>query len=170
MSWLIETFRTYPSIPIFLTIGLGFWLGKLKYKTFTLGTVTSVLLVGVLVGQLNIPIGAPLKSLFFLIFLFAIGYKCGPQFVAAIRGQGIKQVVFAVVVCFLCFGVTWLCAKLMNYDAAIATGLFSGAQTISAVIGVGADTISSLHISAEEKKHMIDLIPVCYAEIGRAHV
>ncbi len=163
MSWLIETFRTYPSIPIFLTIGLGFWLGKLKYKTFTLGTVTSVLLVGVLVGQLNIPIGAPLKSLFFLIFLFAIGYKCGPQFVAAIRGQGIKQVVFAVVVCFLCFGVTWLCAKLMNYDAAIATGLFSGAQTISAVIGVGADTISSLHISAEEKKHMIDLIPVCYA-------
>ena len=114
MSWLIETFRTYPSIPIFLTIGLGFWLGKLKYKTFTLGTVTSVLLVGVLVGQLNIPIGAPLKSLFFLIFLFAIGYKCGPQFVAAIRGQGIKQVVFAVVVCSLCFGVTWLGARVLS--------------------------------------------------------
>ncbi|MDE6100706.1 MAG: aspartate-alanine antiporter [Paramuribaculum sp.] len=163
MSWLIETFRTYPSIPIFLTIGLGFWLGKFKYKTFTLGTVTSVLLVGVLVGQLNIPIGAPLKSLFFLIFLFAIGYKCGPQFVAAIRGQGLKQVIFAVVVCFLCLGVTWLCAKLMNYDAAVATGLFSGAQTISAVIGVGADTIGSLHIPEEQKKQMIDLIPVCYA-------
>lgn len=163
MSWLIETFRTYPSIPIFLTIGLGFLIGKLKYKTFTLGTVTSVLLVGVLVGQLNIPIGAPLKSLFFLIFLFAIGYKCGPQFVAAIRGQGIKQVIFAVVVCALCLIVTWACAKIMNYNGAIATGLFAGAQTISAVIGVGTDTIGTLHIPADQKQQLIDLIPVCYA-------
>lgn len=163
MSWIVETFRTYPSIPIFLTIGLGFWLGKLKYKSFTLGTVTSVLLVGVLVGQLDIPIGTPLKSLFFLIFLFAIGYKCGPQFVAAIRGQGVKQVLFAVVVCFLCLGVTWLCARLMGYNEAIATGLFAGSQTISAVIGVGADTISSLHISDAQKQQLTDLIPVCYA-------
>jgi len=163
MNWLLETFRTYPSIPIFLTIGLGFWIGKFKFKSFSLGTVTSVLLVGVLVGQLNIPIGAPLKSLFFLIFLFAIGYKCGPQFVGAIRGQGIKQVIFAVVVCFLCLAVTWGCAKIMGYNAAIATGLFSGSQTISAVIGVGTDTIDTLHIPDEQKRQLIDLIPVCYA-------
>lgn len=163
MSWILDTFRTYPSIPIFLTIGLGFLIGKLKYKTFSLGTVTSVLLVGVLVGQMDIPIGAPLKSLFFLIFLFAIGYKCGPQFASALKGQGIKQVIFAVVVCGLCLAVTWGCAKIMNYNAAIATGLFSGAQTISAVIGVGVDTIGTLSISAEEKKAWVDLIPVCYA-------
>ncbi len=163
MSWLLETFRTYPSIPIFLTIGLGFWIGKFKFKSFSLGTVTSVLLVGVLVGQMNIPIGAPLKALFFLIFLFAIGYKCGPQFVAALHGQGIKQVIFACVVCVLCLVVTWACAKIMNYNAAIATGLFSGAQTISAVIGVGTDTIGTLHIPDDQKKAWIDLIPVCYA-------
>ncbi|MDE6418794.1 MAG: aspartate-alanine antiporter [Duncaniella sp.] len=163
MDWLLQTFRTYPSIPIFLTVGLGFLLGKLRYKTFSLGTVTSVLLVGVLVGQMNIPIGAPLKSLFFLLFLFAIGYGCGPQFVSAIRGQGLKQVIFSVVVCALCLAVTWGCAKVMHYNAAIATGLFSGAQTISAVIGVGTDTIGTLHLSPEEKKAWIDLIPVCYA-------
>lgn len=163
MSWFVETFRTYPSIPIFLTIGLGFLIGKLKYKTFSLGTVTSVLLVGVLVGQMNIPIGAPLKSLFFLLFLFAIGYKCGPQFASALKGQGIKQVIFACVVCVLCLAVTWGCAKIMNYNAAIATGLFSGAQTISAVIGIGTDTIGTLDMSPEQKKAWIDLIPVCYA-------
>lgn len=163
MSWFVETFRTYPSIPIFLTIGLGFLIGKLKYKTFSLGTVTSVLLVGVLVGQMNIPIGVPLKSLFFLLFLFAIGYKCGPQFASALKGQGIKQVIFACVVCVLCLAVTWGCAKIMNYNAAIATGLFSGAQTISAVIGIGTDTIGTLDMSPEQKKAWIDLIPVCYA-------
>lgn len=171
MDWLLDTLIKYPSIPIFLTIGLGFYLGKFKYKSFALGTVTSVLLVGVAVGYcINrfagqpVEIGSPLKSLFFLIFLFAIGYKCGPQFVSAIRGQGIKQVLFAVVVCVLCLVVTWGCAKVMNYNAAMATGLFSGAQTISAVIGVGTDTISSLpDVDAATKKAWIDLIPVCYA-------
>ena len=97
MDWLITTFRENPAIPIFLTLGLGFWLGKLKYKSFSLGTVTSVLLVGVLVGQLDIPIPGPVKSIFFLLFLFAIGYSVGPQFFQAMKGTGIKQVIFAVV-------------------------------------------------------------------------
>ena len=78
MDWLIDILRNNPSIPIFLTLGIGFWIGKLKYKTFSLGTVTSVLLVGVLVGQLDIPIPGPIKSVFFLLFLFAIGYSAVP--------------------------------------------------------------------------------------------
>lgn len=184
LHWLLDTLIKYPSIPIFLTIGLGFYLGKFKYKSFALGTVTSVLLVGVVIGYFvnklagqPIEIGTPLKSLFFLIFLFAIGYKCGPQFVSAIRGQGIKQVIFAVVVCVLCLVVTWGCAKILNYNAALATGLFAGAQTISAVIGVGTDTITSLPgLDAATKKEWIDIIPVCYAvtyvfgTIGSAYI
>lgn len=162
MDWFAHTFRTYPTIPIFLVIGLGFWIGKFKFKSFSLGPVTSVLLVGVLVGQMQIPIGPPLKSLFFLIFLFAIGYKCGPQFVSALKGQGLKQVLFAVVVCLLCFGTAFVCAKIMGYNAGIATGLYAGSQTLSPVIGVAADTISSLPVSAAQKQEWVDLIPVCY--------
>ena len=71
MNWFVDTFREYPSLAIFLTIGVGFWIGKLKYKSFSLGTVTSVLLVGVLVGQMGIAISGPLKSVFFLLFLCA---------------------------------------------------------------------------------------------------
>lgn len=163
MDWLIHVLRSYPSIPIFFTIGLGFWLGKFSWRGFSLGTVTSVLLVGVLVGQLDIPIGAPLKSLFFLLFLFAIGYKCGPQFAGAIKGSGVRQIVFAVLICLLCFGASALCAWIMRYNPAIAAGLYAGSQTLSPVIGVASDTIGTLPVSAEVKKNWIDLIPVCYA-------
>ncbi|MBD5219648.1 MAG: aspartate-alanine antiporter [Bacteroidales bacterium] len=176
MNWLIETFRENPAIPIFLTLGIGFWVGKLKYKTFSLGTVTSVLLVGVLVGQMNIPIPGPVKSVFFLLFLFAIGYSVGPQFFAALRGSGIKQVIFACVMCVLCFAVTLGVAKIFGYNPGEAAGLFGGAQTISAVIGVGDDTIQTLGASAADKKNWIDLVPVCYAvtyifgTIGSAYI
>lgn len=176
MDWLLETFRNNPSIPIFLTIGLGFWIGKLKYKTFSLGTVTSVLLVGVLVGQMNIPISGPMKSVFFLLFLFAIGYSVGPQFFRALKGTGIKQVIFAVVMCVLCFAVTVGVALSFGYNAGEAAGLFAGSQTISAVIGVGDDTIRTLSGSAADKQSWMDIVPVCYAvtyifgTIGSAYI
>lgn len=176
MDWLLETFRNNPSIPIFLTIGVGFWIGKLKYKTFSLGTVTSVLLVGVLVGQMNIPIPGPVKSVFFLLFLFAIGYSVGPQFFRALKGTGIKQVIFAALMCMLCFAVTVGVAFCFGYNAGEAVGLFAGSQTISAVIGVGDDTIRNLSASASDKQNWMDLIPVCYAvtyifgTIGSAYI
>lgn len=176
MDWLLETFRNNPSIPIFLTIGVGFWIGQLKYKTFSLGTVTSVLLVGVLVGQMNIPIPGPIKNVFFLLFLFAIGYSVGPQFFRSLRGDGLKEVGFACVVCFLCLFVTWGTAKVMGYNIGEAAGLFAGAQTISAVIGVGTDTVNTLNIDAATKKEYIDIIPVAYAvcyvfgTIGSAYI
>lgn len=163
MDWLVHILRAYPSIPIFFTIGLGFWLGKFSFKGVSLGSVTAVLLVGVVVGQLNIPIGPPLKSLFFLIFLFAIGYRSGPQFISAVRGSGIRQVIFAVVVCFLCFGTALICAKIMGYNAGIAAGLYAGSQTLSPVIGVAVDTIGGLDVPQDTKQAWIDIIPVCYA-------
>ena len=70
MEWIFNQLRERPELAIFLTIFLGFWLGKLRIGKFTLGTVTSVLLVGVVVGQLNIAVPGPIKSVFFLLFLF----------------------------------------------------------------------------------------------------
>ncbi|MCI9284218.1 MAG: aspartate-alanine antiporter [Muribaculaceae bacterium] len=163
MDWLITILRQNPSLPIFLTIGIGFFVGQLKYKSFSLGTVTSVLLVGVLVGQLDIAIPGPIKNAFFLLFLFAIGYSVGPQFFQALKGDGIKQVIFAVVVCVLCLLCTWGVSVLMGYNIGEAVGLLAGAQTMSAVIGVGTDTIASVGGTPEEKKAWLDIIPVCYA-------
>ncbi|MDE6697250.1 MAG: aspartate-alanine antiporter [Muribaculaceae bacterium] len=163
MDWLVKTLRDNPAIAIFLTLGIGFWIGKLKYKTFSLGTVTSVLLVGVLVGQLDIPVPGPLKQVFFLLFLFAIGYSVGPQFFASLKGSGLKQVLFAVVMCLVVLACTLGVAKLFNYNRGEAAGLFAGAQTISAVIGVADDTIQTLDASAADKTDWTNIIPVAYA-------
>ncbi|MDE5876650.1 MAG: aspartate-alanine antiporter [Muribaculaceae bacterium] len=163
IHWLVQTLRDNPAIAIFLTIGLGFWIGKFKYKSFSLGTVTSVLLVGVLVGQLDIPVPGPLKQVFFLLFLFAIGYSVGPQFFASLKGSGIKQVVFAVVMCVICLLTTWGVASLFHFNVGESAGLFAGAQTVSAVIGVADDTIQTLKVSAADKTDWINLVPVAYA-------
>lgn len=102
MEWITNLLQHYPELAIFITLALGFWIGKFKIKKFTLGTVTSVLLVGVLIGQLKIDISGPLKSVFFLMFLFAVGYSVGPQFFRGLKKEGLPQMLFAAVMCVFC--------------------------------------------------------------------
>ena len=163
MEWIVSQFREHPELAIFLTIFAGFWIGKLKFGKFSLGTVTSVLLVGVLVGQLNITIDGPIKSVFFLLFLFAIGYKVGPQFFRGLKKDGLPQMLFAAVMCVICLLAPWGLAKIMGYNAGEAAGLLAGSQTISAVIGVAEDTIKGLGLSATDQANYINIIPVAYA-------
>ena len=163
MEWITNLLQHYPELAIFITLALGFWIGKFKIKKFTLGTVTSVLLVGVLIGQLHIDIGAPLKSVFFLMFLFAVGYSVGPQFFRGLKKEGLPQMLFAAVMCIFCLIAPFLLAKLMGYNAGEAAGLLAGSQTMSAVLGVAEDTIGQMNISDTDKSAMVNVMPVAYA-------
>ena len=161
--WIIDTFRHNPALAVFLTIGLGFLLGRLKFKGFSLGTVTSVLIVGVLVGQMNINVGGPLKTVSFMLFLFCIGYSVGPQFFKSMKGDGLKQVLFAVVMCAMSLVASWAVALWLGLDPGQAAGMMAGASTASPVVGAAEDTVATLPDSRERIDAMIESIPVCYA-------
>ena len=51
----------------------------------------------------------------------------------------------------------------MHYDIGEALGLLAGSQTMSAILGVGTDTMNSVSATAAEKKAWVDIMPVCYA-------
>jgi putative transport protein len=163
VDWLVEMLRKYPEIAIYLALAGGFFIGQRKFGKFSLGNVTGVLLVGVLIGQLNITISPHVKSVFFLMFLFAVGYGVGPQFFRGIRSDGIPQAIFAAVVCVAVLLSTFVAAKLAGYHMGLAAGLLSGAATISAVLGVASDTINNLGLPPDQAKSMIDSMPVAYA-------
>ena len=163
IHWFVETLRTYPEIAIFLSLALGYYFGSFTYKGLGLGAVTATLIAAVIIGQLEIKMGSPLKPTFFLMFLFAIGYGVGPQFVRGIAHDGLPQALFAVVVCFFCLGAAYLGAKLAGYDVGSAAGLYAGSQTISASMGLATDAINRLGLSPEDTKKLLDAMPVAYA-------
>lgn len=163
IDWLVASLRSYPEIAIFLALAVGFAVGGLKFGKFSLGNVTGVLLAGVLIGQLKISIGHDVKSVFFLMFLFAVGYSVGPQFFRGLKSDGLPQVLFAVILCVACLFSTFVAAKVAGYSIGQAAGLLSGACTISAVLGVATDSINQLGLPADQAKALIDSMPVAYA-------
>lgn len=162
-DWLANTLRSYPEIAIFLSLALGYYFGSFTYKGLGLGAVTATLIAAVLIGQLGITISGPLKSTFFLMFLFAIGYGVGPQFVRGIAKDGIPQALFAAVVCVFCLAAAFIGAKIAGYDVGSAAGLYAGSQTISASMGLATDAINRLDLPPDETKKLLNAMPVAYA-------
>src|SRR4051812_39577297 len=111
-DWLVATLRAHPELTIFLALAIGFAIGPRKIKGFALGSVTATLLAGIFIGQLGIQIDGPIKSTFFLLFLFAVGYGVGPQFFQGITKEGPKQIVFSLIVLALCLIVPVVCARV----------------------------------------------------------
>jgi putative transport protein len=163
VTWFFDTLRHYPEIAIFLTLGLGYYFGKFTFKGIGLGSVTATLLAGVLIGQIGITISAPLKATVFLMFLFAVGYAVGPQFVRGVAKDGVPQAIFAAVQCVLCLFVPIAIVKLAGYNLGYSAGLYSGSQTISAAMGLSTDAINRLGLSADQAKNLLDSMPVAYA-------
>src|SRR5436309_6113338 len=140
-SWFAATFKQYPEIAIFLTLALGYYFGKFTFKGIGLGSVTATLLAGVLIGQIGITISQPLKATVFLLFLFAVGYGVGPQFVRGIAKDGVPQALFTVVQCVLSLVVPVAIVKFAGYDLGYAAGFYSGSQTISAALGLDRKSV-----------------------------
>lgn len=163
MDWFAETLRHYPEIAIFLSLGIGYWVGGKSFKGFALGSVTATLLAAVLIGQLGITVSPQVKSVFFLMFLFAVGYGVGPQFVRGIAKDGLPQALFAAVECVLCLISAWVAAKIAGYDIGSAAGLYAGSQTISASMGLATDAINRLNLPPDQVKTMLDAMPTAYA-------
>lgn len=173
IHWLARALVDNPAIAVFLSIGFGFLVGKLHYRTISLGAVTGTLLVALFLGAVvtvgsgdaekHIVIGEPMKTVFFLLFLFALGYRLGPQFVAGLKGSGVAQAVFALVFAVVAIGVVIVISKILGYNAGLGAGLAAGGLTQSAIIGVAQGSIAKLHQPADTLQQWSNLVPVAYA-------
>src|SRR5438477_9201282 len=163
MNYLTHALREHQELAVFLTLAIGFFIGRLRIGTFSLGTAVGTLLAGVAIGQLNIQVPAVVKYVFFDLFLFTTGYKVGPQFFRALKKDALPQLALTLVLCVTCLLAAFTAAKLLGYDVGTAAGMLAGAFTESTVIGTASDAIGRLAISAAEKTRLTNNIPVAYA-------
>jgi len=163
VDWFVAALRNNPELAIFLTLALGFAVGRLRIGSFTLGTVVGTLLAGVLVGQLNVQVPAVVKTVFFDLFLFTTGYKVGPQFFRGLKKDALAQVALTVVLCVTCLVAAFAAAKLLAYDMGTAAGLLAGAFSESTVIGTAGEAIQRLALPPDEKTRLVNNIPIAYA-------
>jgi putative transport protein len=160
---LVGVLRHHPEVTFFLVLGVGYLLGKLKLGGFTLGAVTGTLLAGVVIGQLRVQVSGEVKQCFFLLFLFSIGFRTGPQFFRGLKSDGLQQAALSAIIATTGLAVAYVVSRLFSYDAGTAAGVIAGALTESATIGTASDAIARLGLSPADTAAMTNRIPVAFA-------
>ena len=163
MENIADILRLHPELALFLVLALGFAIGKITIGNFKVGAVLGTLFAGVLIGQFNIQIDPVVKVIFFDLFLFATGYKVGPQFFQGLKKDAVPQLILTVVICVTCLVTAFIMGRLMNFDIGTTAGMLAGAFTESTVIGTASESIQRLSISEDQKTILLNNIPVAYA-------
>src|SRR6185312_16985984 len=157
----------YPELALFLVIAAGYWIGSFRIGTFSFGPVTGALFAGLAVGDFaQVPVSGMTKSFLFLLFLFGMGYSVGPQFAQAMKRDGLKPMLLAIVVCSAGLATAIVVAKVLRLDPGFAAGLMSGALTQSAAMGTATDAINGLALPEADRAlfvaHIAVADAVCY--------
>jgi putative transport protein len=164
MEWLAKLFTKYPEMGVYLAVGLGYLVGKLKFRGVGLGAVTGSLLGGILIGNFfHVSVSDQAKAIVFLLFLFGIGYSVGPSFFQTFKGEGWRWVLLGLFVPVIGLLATYSVARVLKLDVGYSAGLLSGALTESPAIGTASEAIQALSISDEQKQQLIGHIAVADA-------
>lgn len=144
MAWFTQVLSRYPEMGIYLALGLGFWLGRVRIRGFVLGGVAGSLLAGLVLGAwFAVPVSATAKSVAFLLFLFGIGYEVGPSF-TAMKGLGWRLAALGVFMPMVGLVTAWAVARAASLDAGLAAGMLSGALTQSPAMGTATEALHAL--------------------------
>ncbi len=87
---VVELLRTQPEIALFLVLAIGHAVGAIRFGPIQLGGICGTLIAALVVGQLGIRVDDSVKNVFFMLFIFALGYAGGPQFFANLDAKGLR--------------------------------------------------------------------------------
>src|SRR5271170_1787346 len=164
MEWLAKLLTKYPEMAVYLAVGIGYLVGRLKFRSVGLGVITGSLLGGILIGNFfHVPVSDQAKSIVFLLFLFGIGYSVGPSFFQNLKGEGWRWAVLGVFVPVIGLLTAYTVAHFLKLDPGYSAGLLSGALTESPAIGTASEAIRSLSMPDEQKQLWIGHIAVADA-------
>ena len=148
MTAIAAFLSTQPLLALFITIALGYGLGAVSIKGFSLGS-GAVLFVGLAVGAIAPKSALPntVGALGLLLFLYGVGIAYGAHFFKGLSSpEGIRANIASVVGVLLALATMLLAVKLIPGVALPeAMGAFAGAGTstsaLQAAMAVTGDSV-----------------------------
>jgi putative transport protein len=142
--------KAEPEIALFFSLFLGYALGRIKIRGFSLGGVAGSLIVALAIGQLGISLPDALKAVCFALFIYSIGFSSGPEFFGGLNRSSIKLVVSAIVQCVTGLIVIVIIAHICGFGRGYAAGVGAGALTQTAMMGTAGNALSRLGLPADQ--------------------
>src|SRR5690349_15669258 len=123
MELLKNILKSAPELALFAALFAGHAVGRVKIKGFSLGGVAGSLLVALVIGQMDVALPDALKAVCFALFIYAVGFKSGPEFFGGLNRSSLKLVLSAVFQCVIALAVVLVLARFFGLGKGFAAGL-----------------------------------------------
>lgn len=150
MKAIIVGLSGQPFILLFLVVAIGYLMGRVTVKGVGLGATASTLLVGLAVSLLaargygiNLSIPEFASTLFFNLFMFSVGMKVGPQFIAGLRRDAGKFMALGLMIPLLALGCVLVIREIFHPEPGIIPGILAGANTATPGLGAASAALPS---------------------------
>ena len=138
---------TQSLIVLLLAISVGFFVGRLKFGSVSLG-VSAVMFVGLFLGHFGYRIAPDLlvfaRDFGLILFVYGIGIQVGPSFFASFKKEGIRFNILAVSTVLMGGIITLLLFKITPISIENAVGLMSGSVTNTPGLGAAKSTLQEI--------------------------
>ncbi len=150
VQFLVEN----PLFDILICLGFGYLFGKINLGKFpnnaTLGTLYGAIILNIIItglgGKFDGNSVDTLKTLFFALFAFVIGYEAGPVFKNSIKNSGIstsiKLIGLSLFYCICVLGCAFALCKIFGFPPDKASGFLAGSQTQSTILNDESNVVA----------------------------
>lgn len=150
MSAFFHFLQAQPFVALFGVLAAGMILGRPAIRGISLGSVVCIIFAGLLLSigshiSTGVALALPdvVKTIFFNIFIFALGVKIGPQFFAGLRRDGWHMVTIGAIVAVLAPAISYAFGLLFDLPPGAVAGLLAGSNNSSATFGTASSALSS---------------------------
>ena len=150
MDSLRHILKIAPEIALFFSLFCGYAVGRIKIKGFSLGGVAGSLIIALIIGHLGVSLPDALKTVFFALFIYSVGFASGPEFFGGLNRASIKLVISSVVQCVAGLIAVLVFAHIYSFSKGYAAGIAAGALTETATMGTAADALSRLGLPPDQ--------------------
>jgi len=143
VNMMMEFLRGQPVIVLFLLLGLGHLLGRIKVAGFALGPIAGTLLIAIVLGNFGFRVSPGAQAVGFALFIFSVGYQAGPRFIEVLKAQGLKYFALTLFVVGIGFVLAWVAGHVLALPIGASAGLLAGALTSSPTLAAAQDAVRS---------------------------
>lgn len=143
VSALLDLLRGQPTLTLFLVLGFGYLIGRIRIGPVDVGVVTGTLLIAIVLGRLGFQISPGAQAVGFALFIFSVGHQAGPHFVSILRTHGLRYLTLSLSVAAIAVAIGMVASAMLGLPRSGLAGLISGALTATPMLAAAQEAVRS---------------------------
>ena len=142
LSAILAFIQSHPVVNLFLILGAGIVVGKIRIGDIDIGSVTGVLFIGLISGHIGFPVPMAALNIGFILFIYCVGVQAGPRFWGTFKQDGGRYLILALATAASAVVLAWAFSRAFDLKQGYAPGLLAGGLSSTTTLVAAKDTLA----------------------------